>query len=220
MMTRYLFILSILFCASHSLLAQDTIPVSQPLDSIQTDTLGSNINPVDTLVNDNLPETEDMKTEKAEQPRFDRLVMVTGDTLVLDIIQITPKEVRFHYPYNYLVNSYTKEKIHAVLHKHGQIEMFSPMVTEKQDEITWEDIVFIYSTDSLAGLTELDKVEARYDADKLNRDAEFLHKNVMVILAKKALNAGGKYVFIEDKYVHKAYGELPYMEMSGIIYKD
>ncbi|MBN2349321.1 MAG: hypothetical protein JXJ22_10810 [Bacteroidales bacterium] len=163
---------------------------------------------------------------------YDKIVTFEKELYIVKIQNITPSEIIFRYPLNTFISKIHRTKVSQILYANGKIDLFKPIeiindtdtllpderiiVKEIKD---WKKVIVVYSeTDVPYDLVEKGIISARYESSKIKATGEFLEKNGMIIIRKKAANIEADYLLITNKNIHKAYGDLPFIELEGIAY--
>jgi hypothetical protein len=175
-----------------------------------------------------LPVTDPIAEETIHSSQFDKIFTVRGETLVAKVKTTNVYELIYTWPLNTIEQKMPRAEILEVVYADGRKESFRPKpgqsVEESKDwavvitEKDWERVMTAYNDSDITGLAELGKVTARYDASKINATTEYLEKNALIILKKRAARLGSNIVFVTDKKEYRAYGELPSIEITGTAY--
>ncbi len=163
---------------------------------------------------------------------FDKIITFDNEVLVVKIQHITLTEVRFLYPYNTRVETINRQKVSQILYSDNRIDLFTPYDEEKKDLLPiqedrlivyhreiWERIVTTEDEDEVVGLELAGPVSAVYEADQFKSTNEYLEKNGIIILKKRAAKLQADYILITNKSFHKGYGDPPSVKIEGLAYK-
>ncbi|MFO7655869.1 MAG: hypothetical protein R6W78_02275 [Bacteroidales bacterium] len=163
---------------------------------------------------------------------FDKIITFDNEVLIGKVQHITFTEVRFLYPFNTKVESINRYKVSQILYADNRIDLFTPYDEEKKELLPvqedrlivyrreiWEKIVITEDEYEVAGFTLLGPVSAAYDADQVKCSNDYLEKNVMIILKKRAARLEADYILITNKSFHKGYGDPPSVKIEGVAYK-
>jgi len=158
----------------------------------------------------------------AVESDFDKIYLIEDEAITAKVIRVKADAVQFIYPLNTRRNEIKRKQIHKIIYSYGKLEVFNDKDPEKgaglDETFTWEDVTFTEKPGDVSGMMAGEEMVVTFDAEKFNQDIEYLVKNAKIILAKKAFNAGAQVVFINDKYIHQAYGELPFVKITGTVY--
>lgn len=174
-----------------------------------------------------------IQSDTAFRSDFDQIVTIDNKVIIARITRIGPGEVNFVYPFNTEANSISRDIINCIIHETGRKEIFNLVdqedlkrgdfqenfVVEKKKKV-WEEVDTTYHEEKTSGMVEIDRFVVQYESSKMRATVEFLEKNALIILRKKAAHAGAELVLITYKKVHTAYGDLPSIEMEGIAYSN
>ena len=163
---------------------------------------------------------------------FDKIITFDNEVLVVKVQQITLTEVRFLYPYNTRVESINRQNVSQILYSDDRIDLFIPYDEEKKELLPiqedrlivyhreiWEKIVVTEDEDEVAGLELAGPVSAVYEAGVYKSTNQYLEKNGMIILKKRAAKLNADYILITNKSFHKGYGDPPSVKIEGLAYK-
>ncbi|MBN2610615.1 MAG: hypothetical protein JXB00_03585 [Bacteroidales bacterium] len=163
---------------------------------------------------------------------FDKIITFDNEVLVGKVQHITLTEVRFLYPFNTKVEIINREKVSQILYADNRIDLFTPYDEEQKELLPvqedrlivyrreiWEKITITEDEYEVAGFTLLGPVSAVYDADQFKCTNEYLEKNGMIILKKRAAKLEADYILITNKSFHKGYGDPPSVKIEGLAYK-
>lgn len=156
---------------------------------------------------------------------FDRVITSTGDEYVVKVKDINIYEIVYTYPLNTIEQRMDKDMIKKIIFSDGSEQVISgEEVKEEKDwavvvgEKDWEKVIILTSEDEIEGLKKLEEFKAKYVGNRIKTSSEYLEKNVMIILRKKTAHLKGNYLLVKEKQEYRAYGDLPYIEMTGIAY--
>lgn len=152
--------------------------------------------------------------------RLDTLMMRSGDTLLVNIIQSTPENITFLYPNEDIHNSEYKNSILKIIYKSGRIEMCSqklqlPTISGPDD---WEKVIITFLDSDIKGLQKVKQLSATslwggpLATGKGNLDAQKK-------LKKKAAKLKASIVLIVDKPNEHATVHGAGVKLIGIAYK-
>lgn len=153
---------------------------------------------------------------------FEQIIKTDSSIIIARVTRISNSNVFYVYPLNQEELTIPRKKIHQIIYSSEKIEKFNPLTDKFIDEkesINWENVEVLKDEFQTDTLIEISNFEALYESTKMKISTNQLEKNVLVILKKKTANVGGKYLFITDKIIHKAYGDLPSIEMFGKAYR-
>lgn len=86
----------------------------------------------------------------------DKIIMVAGDTLNVEITKISPELIDFKYQNESAVNSKEKSKIEKIIYSSGRVEVFYekitlPIIRGKDD---WEKVIITFDERDIIGLVK------------------------------------------------------------------
>ena len=159
-------------------------------------------------------------------PFYDKIFTTAGDTMYVTVIDQNVFEVIFNYPLNKDKKKINKKNVRQIDYANGKTEEFDgtampdpePSTAVKLVAQDWEKIEVVKSTEGLENAKNLGKIESRYQGERFNTTSEYLERNAMVILKKRALRMGANLICITDKNEYRAYGELPYITINAVAY--
>lgn len=161
---------------------------------------------------------------------FDKIITLNREVIIARVERITPTDIFYVYPLNYVNLSINRSLISQILYADKSLEVFVPLdrkmnmpilqterviVRNKKD---WEKVISTYNKEEVTDLESRGNVLAEFEAPKLKVDNEYLEKNAIIILKRKAANLGAHYVLITNTTFHSGYGDLPLVEMEGVAY--
>jgi hypothetical protein len=164
--------------------------------------------------------------------KLDKIITFDREVFVGRIHNITFSEVRFTYPFKDEIIDINRSKISQILYGDGRRDVFIALEdrTVRQKELVdttriivknqkdWMKVLVTESPADVAGLKPIGEIKARYEGDKGNVSNDELMKQVIVTLKKKASVMKAHYVLIETKFFHKAYGDLPRVEVTAKVF--
>src|SRR5512133_1515026 len=141
--------------------------------------------------------------------QFDRIITARGENLIVKIKEINVFEVVYYWPLNVVEQRMPKGEIVEVIHKNGQRENFRVKAGSTQSEIKdwavvisekdWERVITVAEDADMTGLIEVGKISAKFEGSKITAPSEYLEKNALIILKKKAPRLGANVILITDK---------------------
>jgi preprotein translocase subunit Sss1 len=167
--------------------------------------------------------------QKTASSEYDKIIKISGDVLVVKISDKNIHEVAFTYPLNTVVNKVNLSDVNAIIHADGNYEVIdhkTAFVASKDkywtvvaSELEWAKVAVINDIDSVSSsMIQKAPVKAKYVADKMTADPDLMLKNCVIIMKKKAVRQGANILLITDKKFFREYGELPYVEVTGLLY--
>jgi hypothetical protein len=164
--------------------------------------------------------------------KFDKILTYDHQVYIVKIQNITPSYVLFLYPFNTNVHPLNRSEISQIQYADGTIDIFLPLPDKNgfsfhivdtariiiRNPREWEKVVLTESADDIDGMVEKGKITASYIADFGNAANKYLEKNAGIILKKKAANLNAPVILVINKNYNKAYGDLPSIELEGIIF--
>ena len=188
----------------------------QAQDTLQLANLNLNLNEVA------VPDTNIKQVLFDPIRNYDKITFINGSTIIVTIIESNSEEVTFKYPLNTVVNEASKTELKEIVFANGDKE--SILQAKPKDSNTvivskWEKIELYETADSLAGFQEMGVIKAKYSGQKINTPADFIEKNCVFVLRKKAANMNADAVLIQQRFVFREYGEIPFLEITGKAYK-
>lgn len=163
---------------------------------------------------------------------FDKILTYDHEVVISKIQNITPGFVLFLYPFNTELQALNRNDISQIQYSDGTIDIFLPLTDKAgfnkevvdtariiiRSRRDWEKVTLTDNSEDITGLIEKGKVIASYQADYENAENEYLEKNALIILRKKAANLNAPFVLLINKNFHKGYGDPPSIELEGILY--
>jgi hypothetical protein len=163
---------------------------------------------------------------------LDKILTYDHQVYIVKIQNITPSLVLFLYPFNTEVHSLNRINISQIQYADGRIDIFLPLANKQgfnksvvdtariiiRNRREWEKVTLTENAADITGMIEMGKISVSYEADIANAASEYLEKNAGIILRRKAANLNAPIVLLVNKTYHKGYGDLPSIEMEGIIY--
>lgn len=164
--------------------------------------------------------------------RYDKILTYDHQVFIVKIQNITPSHILFLYPFNPEIHSISRTEVSQIHYGKGKIDIFLPLADkigfDKQIVDTsriivrnrrdWEKVTITEKPEDIAGMVNKGTISAFYEADFVSAGNDYLEKNASIILKKKAANMNAPVVLLINKSFHKAYGDLPSLELEGIIY--
>jgi hypothetical protein len=164
--------------------------------------------------------------------RYDKILTYDHQVYVVKIQNITPSHILFLYPFNPELHSISRTEVSQIHYGKGKIDIFLPLADktgfDKQIVDTariiirnrrdWEKVTITEKTEDIAGMVNKGTISAFFEADFVTAGNDYLEKNASIILKKKAANMSAPVVLLINKNFHKAYGDLPSIELEGVIY--
>jgi hypothetical protein len=163
---------------------------------------------------------------------YDKILTYSHKVYIVKVQNITPSLVLFLYPCNTDLNSINRNEISQIQYADGSIDIFLPLTdkSEFSNEVVdtariiirnrrdWEKVTLTDKSEDISGMIEMGKISANFQADFVNAQNDYLEKNAVIILRKKAANLNAPVVLLVNKNFHKAYGDPPSVELEGILY--
>jgi hypothetical protein len=169
------------------------------------------------------------KLDSAALAKYDKIITFDREVYVGKIHNITFSEVRFICPPGNSLNAINKSKISQILYTDGRRDVFIPLNdrTVKQKELVdttriiiknqkdWMKVMVTTSPVDVVNLVFKGDLKASYEAGMGNMNNEELMRQASIVLKKKAAVLKAHCVLIETKFYHKAYGDLPSVEVTA-----
>jgi hypothetical protein len=169
------------------------------------------------------------KLDSASIAEYDKILTYDREVYLGKIHNITFSEVRYTCPPNNALNALSKSKISQILYADGRREVFIPLDdrTVKQKELVdttriiiknqrdWLKVMVTEDPADVANLAAKGNMKVTYEAYLGNADNEELMRQAGNLLKKKAAVLQAHCVLIETKFFHKAYGDLPRVEVTA-----
>lgn len=190
---------------------------------------------VDSLINESVKKLNllsNIGNSSFSIDNFDKIITFDNEVFFVRVQHITLVDVNFIYPLNSVVESVEREKVSQIIYANGNIDLFIPFDEAHKDSLNyvddrlivrhrkaWESVQVTEDKSDLAGLIEVGPVNAVYDSDRMRVDNDFLEKNGLIILKRRAANLDADYVFVIKKTFNKGYGSFPSVSIEGIAYK-
>lgn len=170
--------------------------------------------------------------DSAAIAQYDKILTYGHQVYIVKIQNITPSLVLYLYPFNTDLHALNRNDISQIQYADGTIDIFLPLTDRKgfdreivdtariiiRNHREWEKVAVTEKPEDVAGMVEKGKITALYKADYVNAGNEYLEKNARIILRKKAANLNTPVVFLIQKNYSKAYGDLPSIELEGVLY--
>jgi len=170
--------------------------------------------------------------DSAAIARYDKILTYGHQVYIVKIQNITPSLVLYWYPFNTELHSINRNEISQIQYANGTIDIFLPLTDKNgfdrvvvdtariiiRNKHDWEKVMLTDKPEDIAGMVEKGKVTALYKADFVYAENDYLEKNARIILRKKAANLNTPVVFLVNKNYSKAYGDLPSIELEGVLY--
>ncbi len=153
---------------------------------------------------------------------FDKIIRIDSTEIIVRINRFSNSDIFYVYPLNKEELSIPRKTVHKIIYSTGKIETLNPLFKEidvEEETIPWEQVEILDDVSQTDTLIEISDFDALFESTKMKISTTQLEKNALIILKKKAANAGGKYLLITNKIIHKAYGDLPSIEMYGKAYR-
>lgn len=162
----------------------------------------------------------------------DKIITVSKEVYVVNIHNITFTQVRFTYPADNMLNALNRSQVSQILYGDGRIDVFVPLEDKSiaqrhlvdtsriiiKNQKDWMKVRSTENIEEISNLVSKGKIKVRFQADRGNVDNDYLVRNAMVMLKKKAAGQKAHYVLIESKFFHKAFGDLPSVEINATAY--
>lgn len=215
---------SVIFADTTAANITDSITLNIQRDSISVDSALADLK-TDTATN--LPlHHESITLYYAD---FDSIVKMNLETHIVHIISKNDHDVTFTYPLNSVPFRMDLDLIHKIVYANKETEFIQelPKKQEVVDKIEiidfrelkdWEKVSHTENPDDVAGMFETGELYAKYESPRIRADNDYLEKNALIILKKRAVRQKADIALISKKEVHRAYGDLPYMEIWGTGY--
>jgi hypothetical protein len=163
---------------------------------------------------------------------YDKIITFDNEVLVVKVQHITLTEISFIYPFNIKTESINRQKVSQILYADNRIDLFTPFEEEKKELLPiqeerlivyrrelWERILTTENVREVSGLEKIGPVSAFFEADQINSGHNYLEKNGMIRLKKRAAMLHADMILITNKSVHRGYGDFPNIKIEGIAYK-
>ncbi len=159
-------------------------------------------------------------------PFYDKIYTTAGDTMLVTVIDQNVFEVIFNYPLNKDRKKINKQNVRQIDYANGKTEEFDgstlqdpePSPVVKRVAQDWEKVEVVKNTEGLENAKNLGKIESKYQGEKFNTTSEYLERNALVILKKRAMRMGANVICVSDKNEYRAYGELPSITIKAVAY--
>ncbi len=163
---------------------------------------------------------------------FDKIITFDNEVLIVKIQHITLTEISFLYPYNTRIETINRQKVSQILYADNRIDLFTPFEEDKKELLPiqeerlivyrreiWENILTTENINDVTGCKKIGPVSAVFEADQVNRNNQYLEKNGMIRLKKRAAILRADMILITNKSIHRGYGDYPTIKIEGIAYK-
>lgn len=204
---------------------------TEPDSIMRTDSAGI----ADSLINKTIQilyATGNSDKDGIDMDAYDKIITFDNEVYIVKIQNITLTEVRFVYPLNTRLETLNRQKISQIIYCNNSIDLFTPFDMEKTDLLpvqderlivderkAWEKIHISEDMGDVEGMIEIGPVTAAYTADRIQISDNYLEKNGLIILKRRAANLGADFVLITGKSVSNGYGDNPAIKIEGIAYK-
>ena len=172
------------------------------------------------------------RLDSASLARYDKIITFSKEVYVVKIHNITYSEVRFTYPFETGLSSINRSDISQILYAGGRRDVFIPLEDRsvKQRDLVdssriiiksqkdWMKVRVTEDPADVIGLVEKGEIKAGYEAETGNVDNEDLMRSAALMLKKKAAMMKAHCVLIDTKFFHKAYGDLPKVEVRARVF--
>jgi hypothetical protein len=169
------------------------------------------------------------KLDSSALKKLDKIITYDRDVFVGKIYNITFSEVRFTCPPKNGLTAMNKSEISQILYADGRRDVFIPLenrtVNQRglvdttriiiKNQKDWMSVMVTEDPADVTHLTAMGNLKANYEASVGNAGNEELMRQALVILKKKAAVLKSHCVLIETKFFHKAYGDLPSVEVTA-----
>ncbi len=169
--------------------------------------------------------------DTAYRSNFDQIITIDNKVITAQVTNIGLNQVHYRYPLNSISNTISREMINCIIHKNGRKEIFTLVDKVEEPDLNadenfiiarekkqWEEVDTTHNAEKILGMNKLESINAKYESGKMRANAEYLEKNALIILRKKAANLGADLILITGKQLHTAYGDLPSIELEGVAY--
>ncbi len=163
---------------------------------------------------------------------YDKIITFDNEVLVVKVQHITLTEISFLYPFNTKIETINRQKVSQILYADNRIDLFTPFEEQKKDLLPiqeerlivyrrelWQHILTTEDIREVSGLEKVGPVSAFFEADQINSRLNYLEKNGMIRLKKRAAMLYADIILITNKSVHRGYGDFPNIKIEGIAYK-
>lgn len=162
----------------------------------------------------------------------DKIITIDKEVFVAHIHNITYTEVRFMYPSERMLNAMARSRISQILYEDGRIDLFVPLEnrTIKQDYLVdtsriiirnqkdWMKVKATEDASEVSDLVSKGNIKTSFEAGSGNVNNDYLVRNATNLLKKKAARMKAHYILIESKFFHKAFGDLPSVQITATAY--
>jgi len=163
---------------------------------------------------------------------FDKIITFDNEVLIVKVQHITLTEISFLFPFNTRIETINRQKVSQILYADNRIDLFTPFEEDKKELLPiqedrlivyrrelWERILTTENIKDVAGFKKIGPVSAVFEADRINCNHNYLEKNGMIRLKKRAISLQADMILITNKSVHRGYGDYPNIKIEGIAYK-
>jgi hypothetical protein len=170
--------------------------------------------------------------DSTDLARYDKIITFDREVFVAHIHNITYSEVRFTQVGEETLTALNRSRVSQIHYADGRIDVFIPLEdrTLKQKNLAdsnriiiksqkdWMKVRITEDPADVVQLVEKAEVKARYEAEKGNVSNDELMRQVGIRLRKKAASLKSPWVLIDSKFFHKAYGDLPVVEVVARVF--
>ncbi|GAA4054816.1 hypothetical protein GCM10022409_47400 [Hymenobacter glaciei] len=133
---------------------------------------------------------------KAQEVKPDKLVKLTNEELLVNVISVNEREVSFSYPGEKAVNVVNKNQLKEIEFASGRVEKFSEKVVIASEE-DWQKVVVTTLESDVSGLSRKGEVRAKASgatalSNQANIDARATEK-----LKREAAKMGAHIVLLQ-----------------------
>lgn len=160
---------------------------------------------------------------------LDKIITYDKEVFVGKVHNITFSEIRFTCPPDGALNAVSKSRVSQILYSDGRRDVFIALDnrTVQQKELVdtsrilvknqkdWMKVMVTENPDDVSHLTVKGNIKIKYESEMGNADNEELMRGAGVLLKKKAALMKAQYVLVDTKFFHKAYGDLPQVEVTA-----
>ena len=161
----------------------------------------------------------DSTTLNTQKNSYDKITTWDGKTYIVRITNNKDDNICFKYPLNQNIEKISLNKISKIKYSGGKTEIFEKVDVNQDYDLSWEDIKIVNDVAEVEGMEKIDEVYAKFESKKPKVKNEYLIKYGYSVIQKKATNQYARVVLITNEKIYKAYGDLPYIEIWGEIYK-
>jgi hypothetical protein len=172
------------------------------------------------------------RLDSATLASFDKIITFKREVYVGHIQNVTYGSVLYMGATDSITHIVSRSHISQILYANGRRDVFTPLddarVKQKhlvdtariiiRNQSDWMKVKVTEDPEEVANLRNVGDLKVKYEADIGNMSNEEMMRHASLLLKKKAAALRAHCVLVETKFYHKAYGDLPQLEVTAIAY--